>query len=389
MQSKGESFFTFLSLNAPHGPFHAPREDYLSYCSNLDQRTASFLGMIQNIDKNMKRFDQWLEAKSLKDNTIIIYMNDNGTAAGAEVFNAQMKGEKGSVYDGGHRAACFIRWPAGNLGQPRTIQYASNIQDLLPTFIDLLNLDLSIDYAFDGISLLPAIRDKDVDYERMFVVQQGTHVNPRKYNGCVVYNEWRLVGENELYHIIHDPGQQNNIAQSNPEVLNKMRAYYETWWSKIYDPQAKHVPLVVGAEQENPVIITSADWVGSGPNTQWGVASGNDDINGYWVIDVKTAGNYHIELSRWPFHINRSLTIAGPLVSIGGTSMRSGKALPIEAGYISINNTNPIKSTATSNATKISFDINLAAGMSTLKAYFADNNSQYICGAYYVRIEKK
>lgn len=389
MNNKGETFFAYISLNAPHGPFHAPREDYLSYCSNLDQKTASFFGMIQNIDKNMDRLDKWLESKSLKNNTIVIFMNDNGTAGGADVYNANMRGEKGSIYDGGHRAACFIRWPGGNLGEPRTIQYASHIQDLLPTCIDLLDLDASsVDYEFDGISLMPAINDTNVDFERMFVVQQGSHVTPSKYNGSVVYNQWRLVGQNELYDISVDPGQQTNVAQANLTVRDKMRAFYENWWSKIYDPQAKQIPLVVGSQYENPVILTSADWVGSGPNTQWGVAVANDDVNGYWVIDAKADGKYRIELSRWPFHINRSLVVSGPSVSIGGTSIRNGKGLPIDAGYISINNTNPVKSTATTNATKITFETNLSAGVNTLKAYFADAGGQYICGAYYVRIEK-
>lgn len=388
MNTKGESFFTYLSLNAPHGPFHAPKEDYLSYCTNLDQKTASFFGMIQNIDKNMARFDRWLESKSLKENTIIIYMNDNGTAAGAQVYNANMKGEKGSVYDGGHRSACFIRWPGGELGQPRTIEYASQIQDLLPTFIEMLGLNVNLNYPFDGVSLMPAIRGFNSDTERMFVVQQGSHVTPVKYNGCVVYNQWRLVGQNELYNINEDPGQNNNIAASNQTVVAKMKAYYESWWSKIYSPQAQQVPLVVGSQKENPVIITSADWVGAGPNTQWGVASGNDDVNGHWIIDVKTEGMYRIELSRWPFHINRSLTVSGPSVSIGGTAMRSGKALPIDAGYISINNAIPVTNKVAGNSNSISFETNLTVGVNKLKAYFGNASGQYICGAYYVRLEK-
>jgi arylsulfatase A-like enzyme len=68
-------------------------------------------------------------------------------------FNAGMRGQKTSVYDGGHRAACFISWPGGNLGPARTIDYASNIQDLLPGFIDLFGFSLKKKQSFDGISL--------------------------------------------------------------------------------------------------------------------------------------------------------------------------------------------------------------------------------------------
>ena len=387
-QNAGETFFTFLSLNVPHGPFLAPRADFLSYCSNLDEKTAHFFGMIQNVDKNMDVLDKWLDDKGLKENTFIVYLTDNGTAGGMSVYNANMRGQKGSYYDGGHRAACFIKWPDGNLGLPRTIDHASNVQDLLPTFIDLFDLNVAPEHQFDGISLKPLLMNEVVEKDRMFVVQQGPHVNPSKYNSCVVYDTWRLVGQNELYDLSVDPGQETNVAQQNPAILNQMRAYYESWWLTVYDQNAKHIPLVIGSEVENPVILTSADWVGSGPNTQWNVAAGNDDVNGYWVIDAKVGGNYKMELSRWPFHINRSLTVTGPATAVGGTSIRIGKALAIDAGCISLNSNNPVEVKSIVNETKITFNINVPQGVNTLKAFFRDKNGQYLCGAYYVRIEK-
>ena len=388
LNDKGEPFFTYLSLNAAHGPFYAPREDYLSYCSNLDEKTASFFGMIQNIDKNVDRLDKWLETKGLKNNTLVVYMNDNGGTGGISVYNANMRGEKGSLYDGGHRAACFIRWPEGNFGEARTIDYASNIQDLLPTFIDLFGLNVSPASHFDGISLKPVLMNQEGDNERMFVVQQGAHVNPAKYNSSVIYNQWRLVKDNELYDINNDPGQKTNVAQQYPAVLSKMKSFYESWWSTVYKEGAAYIPLVIGSGQANPVILTSADWIGSGPNTQWNVAIGNDDVNGYWVIDAKVGGKYKIELSRWPFHINRKLTAVGPSVAVGGTSIRSGKALPIDVGCISLNNGNPIEMKSALNATQIAIETDIPTGLNTLKAFFNDINGQYICGAYYVRIEK-
>lgn len=387
VHNEGETFFTYLPLNAPHGPFYAPKEDFLSYCKNLDEKTASFFGMIQNIDKNMGRLMQWLEAKGMAENTIIIFMNDNGGTGGVQVYNANMRGEKGDIYDGGHRAACFIRWPEGNLGSPRTLDYASEVQDIFPTLVDLLGLNIDPQYHFDGISLKPVMTDQP-GTDRMFVVQQGVHVNPDKYNSSVVWNNWRLVGQNELYDIATDPGQQTDLSQQRPEIAGQMRNYYEGWWSTVNNADEQYIPLVIGTPVSGTVILSSSDWIGSGPNTQWNVALAKDDPDGYWMIDAKTAGKYRIELSRWPFHLDRSLTVVGPSMAVGGTSLRPGKALSIRSGCVSLNNQVPVEAFSTDNATGIVIEVDIPAGINTLKAFFKDNNGNYICGAYYVKIEK-
>lgn len=388
MHDKGEVFFTYLALNAPHGPFYAPREDFMSYCKNLDEKTASFFGMIQNIDKNVGKLMQWLEIKGMAKNTIVIFMNDNGGTGGIQVYNANMRGAKGDIYDGGHRAACFIHWAGGNLGEPRTIDYPSEVQDIFPTLIDLLELNIDPQYRFDGISLKPVLLNQ-TGTDRMFIVQQGTHVNPAKYNSCIVWNNWRLVGKDELYDITTDAGQLTNLAQQRPEIVSQMKAYYENWWLTVYSANAKYIPLVVGDPASNPVILSSSDWIGAGPNTQWDIALAKDEPNGYWVIDAKVGGKYRIELSRWPFHLNRSLTVMGPSMTVGGTSIRPGKALAIVSGCVSLNSKNPVEAVSqTIDATKITIEMDIPAGLNTLKAFFKDKEGNYICGAYYVKIEK-
>ena len=111
----GEPFFVYLPLNAAHGPLYVPdkyREPYRS----LDRQTASFFGMLANIDGNLGHLDTMLQRTGLRDNTILIFMTDNGGTAGTKVFNAGMKGHKVQLWEGGHRVPCFIRWPAGGLG---------------------------------------------------------------------------------------------------------------------------------------------------------------------------------------------------------------------------------------------------------------------------------
>jgi arylsulfatase A-like enzyme len=391
MCEKDKPFFTYLSTNAPHYPYNALEDDYNLYKDLVENKqTASFFGMINNIDQNMAKLDEWLESKKIKDNTVIVFMNDNGGTAGVSVYNAGMRGNKGSNYDGGHRAAFFMRWPEGNLGKPRDIHYASTIRDLLPTFIDLFNFKITPDENFDGESLKKLLVNKNRNiHDRMFVVQYGGRIRPEKYYSCIVWDKWRLVGKDELYDISNDPGQQNNIAGKNQEVLDKMRSYYEDWWKQVEPTIDEFIPVVVGSNMENPVIITSNTWMEVDVDNRDRVANAAGDVRGgVWNIEVKNPGNYRLELSRWPFHFNRQLTALGPSTTIGGLPINQGVALPVSKGCISVNNGDPVVSGAKPSSTKIEIEINLPQGQNTLQAWFKDQNGNDLCGAYYVRFLK-
>jgi len=100
---RGEPFFKYLATNAPHGPLWVPDHYRDPYRDRVKHPQASFFGMIANIDENMGRLEAFLNETGLRDNTIVIFMTDNGTATGQEVFNAGMRGRKGALYEGGHR----------------------------------------------------------------------------------------------------------------------------------------------------------------------------------------------------------------------------------------------------------------------------------------------
>ena len=80
---------------------------------------ASFYAMIACIDENLARLDWFLHQNGLYDDTIFVFMTDNGTASGEAVYNAGMRGRKSSIYDGGHRVPCLLRWPGGGIGGMR------------------------------------------------------------------------------------------------------------------------------------------------------------------------------------------------------------------------------------------------------------------------------
>lgn len=391
MAVKKQPFFTYIALNAPHGPFQAPAQDFNYYKDKVDNSsTASFFGMIRNIDRNMERLENWLESRGLKENTLIVYMNDNGGTGGIDIYNAGMRGKKGSNYDGGHRAACFVRWPAGNLISPSSLSCATQIEDLLPTFIELFKFEISPSYRFDGKSLGPVLKGEKTMDDRMFVIQYGGEVKPEKYFSCVVWDSWRLVGEHELYNLVNDPAQENNVATDFPHVLDKMTSFYENWWANIEPEINRFVPVIIGSEKENPVFLNSDNWEFKAVNSQWNIANAMGPAKGgVCHIQVLHEGKYRIELSRWPFHLKRNMILSGPSISVGGTMLPTGKGVPIEYGCFLVNGGEPIiVKKDTPDAIKISYETYLRSGETTFQGWFKDKNKENVCGAYYVKIER-
>lgn len=388
----GQPFFAYIALNTPHYPFHALARDFARYRDAVeDFEIAGFFGLIQNIDDNLARLDEWLTAKGLRDNTLLVFFNDNGTAKGETVFNAGMRGKKGSPYEGGHRAICFIRWPGGDLGSPRAISYPSHVTDLLPTFIDLLDFEESRGVQFDGASLAPVLRSETGEgADRKIIVQYGGRHRPAKYSdGSVIWNKWRLVGEDELYDITADPGQQQNVAEQNPEVLQAMQAHYEEYWAEISPSVEVVEPQLVRSDPGTFLELTSNNWIEVDCDNRRRTAEAcGPPRGGPWQIEVEEAGDYTVSLSRWPFHLERDLTVLGPPTTIGGAQISVGKALPIASAQLSVDGGGPVTEQSSEGATAIEFRVPLKAGRSTLQGWFRDRSGRDLAGAYYARIRR-
>ena len=132
-ENRKKPFFLYLAPNAPHGPYRVPPRWSTPYEGKADWRSGpQFYGMVANIDHNLGVLRERLDSLGLAENTILIFMTDNGTANGATFenltseavkgFNAGMRGKKSSIYEGGHRVPFFIHWPAGRIDQGRDIE---------------------------------------------------------------------------------------------------------------------------------------------------------------------------------------------------------------------------------------------------------------------------
>ncbi|MBI2948053.1 MAG: arylsulfatase [Verrucomicrobia bacterium] len=384
-----QPFFCYIAPNAPHGPLFVPQK-YRDLYPGQPRNVASFFGMIANIDENLGKLDDFLRETGLRENTLLIFMTDNGGTAGVNVFNAGMRGRKIDLYDGGHRVPCFIRWPSGGLRPVGDVAELTAVQDLLPTLIDLCALKNPAQTQFDGLSLASLLRGEAQRLsDRMLVVQFSRMNNPvpKKGDAAVLWQRWRLVQDKELFDLATDPTQQKNVIEQHSEVAAKMRAHYGQWWAKIEPRMNEHGAITIGSDAENPVQLSPADWqdvfLDQGAQVRRG-----EKKNGAWNIEVAREGDYEVELRRWAREAEAS--VAGGLAPFkhADGDFTAGVALPIAKARIkvgAIDQSQPVKI----EDKAMVFGVNLKPGRTQLQTWFYDRDGQELCGAYYVFVRRK
>ncbi len=388
-QKKNEPFFLYLPTNAPHGPHWVPEKYKKPY---EGKGPAAFFGMIAQIDENLGRLDAVLRDTGLADNTIVIFMNDNGGTAGVRTFNAGMRAGKTQYYDGGHRAACFVRWPAGGLRKPGDLDQLTHVQDILPTLIDLCGLKTPQGAKFDGVSLAGLLKGTtDTLPDRILVVQYGEQPNGAKLEKgkcAVMWNKWRLVHATELYDLKTDPAQEKNVADQHPEVFKKLRDHYQKWWKEVEPLVDNFEPVSIGADQENPVTLSSADWARVYCDNMGDLRRGRPS-NGPWHVLVEKDGTYEIELRRWPKEADAAIAAAVPAFKAVDGGLPEGKALPIAKMRLKIGDLDESKAVGPKDK-GVTFTVTLKAGAKLpMQSWCYDADGKELCGAYFAYVRRK
>ncbi len=277
VKDKDQPFFAYLSTNAPHAPFVSP-PSYQKYYEDLgfNSKAAGFYGMIEHIDMNLGVMIQKLEEWQLMKNTVVIFTSDNGmtvTGCGMErkdskyhgrpkraigkdtagkpmlPYNADMKGLKGSVDEGGVRVPFFVRWDG--VIKPGQTDTVANYIDLLPTFAGLAGAELPKDQKVEGRSLVPLMLDNDAEWPDRYIFEhvmrwnRGVKPDTQKWKNYSVRSQrFRLVGD-KLFDMEKDPGQFKDISQQFPEEVKSMKAAYAQFWDEVRPMMINDgVPLV-------------------------------------------------------------------------------------------------------------------------------------------------
>ena len=381
-ENRDRPFFAYISTNAPHGPYLVDDKYSKPYRDQgVPGAMSNFYGMITNIDENLGRLRTRLKELELEKNTILVFMTDNGSAAGWRApanaagnwrgFNAGMRGGKGSEYDGGHRVPFFIHWPDGGLSTGIDVDQLSAHVDVLPTLAGLCRLKDPAVKTRDGTSLVkPLYGNQKVLRDRTLLVHSQRIPYPEKWRkSSVMTQRWRLVNGKELYDMQADPGQQSNIAGDHPQVLETLQGEYEGWWQSLSTVFDEFVRIHIGSDAEPVTLLHCHDWHPTqGGNSPWHqnhVRSGFMG-NGYWQIDVQKEGSYEVTLRRWPEQLDQSIEATAARIQVGKVSAKQ----ELEAG-----------------ATHASFQLDLPAGPARLQSWLTlpDGKER---GAYFVSIRR-
>ena len=275
-------FFAYIAPNAPHGPMIAPEKYTKRWLeAGWDANTAGRYGMIENIDDNfglmMKKLDEW----KAWDNTLVIFITDNGQAGrrgkrngkAEDIFTAGFKSGKGSPYEGGTHVPSFWRWK-GVLGEGVDIPALAAHIDFYQTFTALAGVKIpSGIQKIDGRSLLPLLQNPKARWRdrELFVHQgrwtKGADPNQSKFKNCAVRTQrWRFVNNKELYDITADPYEKTNVIADHPEVVARLSKAYDLWWEKT-------VPLMVNEDapyaEEHPATVHYEKQLQAGGIPDW------------------------------------------------------------------------------------------------------------------------
>ncbi|MDO6695440.1 arylsulfatase [Aliiglaciecola sp. 3_MG-2023] len=210
-------FFMYLSLNAPHTPLQYVPEPIYDYSAIESADRRVFADMTSHVDQRIGEVLQALEEKGIADNTLVVFMSDNGGNLHAGASNGQLLKGKASAYEGGVRVPTIVRWPAG-FAKKTIADTPLFTQDWLPTLLDAANIQYD-PANFNGqsmISLLETGTAKNTD--RTIVI--GTAKSKAVY-------QWpfKLLndgGDTLLFNLLEDEFEQHNLAAMHPDIVSKL-----------------------------------------------------------------------------------------------------------------------------------------------------------------------
>ncbi|MEZ5363094.1 MAG: arylsulfatase [Bryobacterales bacterium] len=343
-----EPFFVYLPTNSAHSPYQVPdsyREPYAQ--QGLDDKDARIYGMITNIDDNVGRLLAHLDQKGMAENTIFIFMTDNGPTT--QLYTAGLRAQKASVYEDGIRVPFFFRWPAKL--KPKKVDTIAAHIDVTPTLMDAVGSPIGPAEEIDGRSLMPLLTgDGEGWRDRFLFIQSHRGNEPELWrNVAIIGQEYKLVqplsfaqpmprgAKRELYNLIEDPGETTDVSDdiANRERIATMSRDYEIWFQDVsrtrgYAPQR----IFIGTEFENPVTLTRQDWRVTG-NAAWG----KGDV-GSWAVEVREPGLYDVRFdfdplenpSRVDFHLgaaseSKQMPEGAETVSFEDVDLQHGPAM--------------------------------------------------------------
>lgn len=232
---KEDPFFLYVAYNAVHSPPEAPEEDIKNVTG--DKKRDTLMAMIKHLDLGVGEIVNSLKKHDLFDNTLLIFLTDNGGSGAMSANNAPLRGFKQMDYEGGVHVPFVVSWPDQLKGGKKCDVPMWSI-DLFATALDAAGLPMPKDKALDGKSILPALKgETDKLHDELYWSSAG-----EKGKWAIRSGNWKLVAEKkriELFDLEKDLSETTNLAAKHPKVVSELTAKYNTWLDEMADPISK------------------------------------------------------------------------------------------------------------------------------------------------------
>ncbi len=276
-ENRTKPFFLFLSYNAPHLPMKVPIRYEEPYNKpGISAHLAKLYGMITHLDMSIGRVLTRLKELEIEDNTIVIFLSDNGAQKGTvgfvksaesdrldelwrgvDRFNAGLRGQKGTVYEGGVRVPFIARWP-NRFPKAKVVDSLAAHIDLLPTILELADVPVPEGLQLDGKSIAHILRSGEGArvHEKLFLwcdPAADYHTSRMTYpknNYAVRSGPWKLVKGTELYNLDEDPFESRNVIDQRQEIARELKMAFDIWSEDVI-PREDLQPLPIPIDGED------------------------------------------------------------------------------------------------------------------------------------------
>ena len=231
-RDKSKPFLMYVAFNAPHGPLQAPDSSIEKYAHIEDKYRRIFAAMVDELDAAIGRLLETIADEGIRDETLVVFVSDNGGEQRIGGSNAPLPGNKGETREGGIRVPAAVYWPGVATG-PRLLNQMVTAHDWLPTLAAATGIETGVDRPLDGHDMWPAIQAGEAVARRPTVIGGGTGPNPWL---TVFSGDWKLLrvpaqrGEpsrDRLYRILADPLEENDLAAENVQTARRLGRFLD------------------------------------------------------------------------------------------------------------------------------------------------------------------
>jgi len=232
-----QPFMLYLAYNAPHTPLQAT-EKYLSRFPNIeDKKRKTYAAMVSAVDDGVGRVLKSLEETGVEENTIVVFLSDNGGAHNNASDNGPLRGFKGDLFEGGIRVPFAMQWK-GVIPAGKTYEKAISSLDIMATVVAHTNVKISTERPLDGVNLIPYLIGENDGEPHDYLFWRKWEQNAmaiRHGNYKLVANSDQDSNAPEMYDMSTNVDEQNNLKSSNEKGYDLLNMEWENWNKQLKD----------------------------------------------------------------------------------------------------------------------------------------------------------